>query len=413
MFNKTQNKTVASGASVPVAHPIDYNRDGQTSSNIVPAVDKLYQIIPKNSVLGQPWNNTLSQVELAFPQFLGKVTDSVLQMSITVTNTSAASGTVQLTPTTQWFSRLETLLAAQVLESVAPYEIHTETVSYCTDQEFNNVYKSMNLSSSAGFASAFTLAAGASATFTYYLPIWCSLFSTMQPFIRGYADEFRLRLTFQNSIVTTNGTLAAANTQVVLNSLYLWATEANISDSAAAGLEQAHRTGIIYRGIIRNKWTRNEVSIPSASPYNQILTTFNTDSAGLLVYAKANSTDPTLSLTTYPLEQLELRDSSNSQLTQTLAATLIQAYIMPQQAPILSQTVNNSLYNIYLFPFCQNILHVLETGKNGGGYNLAGGNTRIQFVPPTTLSNVTVSVVSYEYAVVAVRGGVAQVSRHA
>ena len=112
-------------------------------------------------------------------------------------------------------------------------------------------------------------------------------------------------------------------------------------------------------------------------------------------------------------DQLELRDSSNSQLTQTLAATLIQAYIMPQQAPILSQTVNNSLYNIYLFPFCQNILHVLETGKNGGGYNLAGGNTRIQFVPPTTLSNVTVSVVSYEYAVVAVRGGVAQVSRHA
>jgi hypothetical protein len=191
----------------------------------------------------------------------------------------------------------------------------------------------------------------------------------MQPFIRGFADEFRLRFTFQNSIVTTNGTLAAANTQVQLNSLYLWATEANISDAAAAGLEQAHRTGIIYRGVIRNKWTRNEVSIPSASPYNQILTSFNTDSAGLLVYAKANSTDPTLSLTTYPLDQLELRDASNSQLTQTLAATLIQAYIMPQQAPILSATVNNNLYNIYLFPFCQNILHVLETGKNGGGYN--------------------------------------------
>ena len=156
-------------------------------------------------------------MELAFPQFLGKVTDSVLQMNITVTNTSNASGSVQLTPTTQWFSRLETLLASQVLESVEPYDIHTETVSYCTDQEFNNVYKSMNLSSTAGFVSAFTLAAGASATFTYYLPIWASLFSTMQPFIRGFADEFRLRLTFQNSIVTTNGTLAAANTQVVLN----------------------------------------------------------------------------------------------------------------------------------------------------------------------------------------------------
>jgi hypothetical protein len=413
MFNKTQNRTQAAATSVPVAHPIDYNRDGQTSGgNIVPAVDKLFQIIPKNSVLGQPWNNTLSQVELAYPKFLGKVTDSVLQMNITVTNTSASTGSVQLTPTTQWFSRLETMLAAQVLESVEPYEIHTESVSYCTDQEFNNVYQSMNLSSTAGFVPAFPLAAGASVTFTYYLPLWCTLFSTMQPFIRAFADEWRLRFTFQNSIVTTNGTLAAANTQVVLNSLYLWATEANISDAAAIGLEQAHRTGIVYRGIIRNKWTSNEVSIPSASPFNKILTSFNTDSAGLLVYAKANSTDPTLSLTTYPLDQLELRNASNSQLTQTLPATLIEAYIMPQQAPILSQIVNNPLYNIYLFPFCQNILHVLETGKNGGGYTL-DAQTRVQFVPPATLSNVTVSVVSYEYCVVSVRGGVAQVERHA
>ena len=131
------------------------------------------------------------------------------------------------------------------------------------------------------------------------------------------------------------------------------------------------------------------------------------------MYAKANSTDPTLSLTTYPLDQLELRNASNSQLTQTLPATLIEAYIMPQQAPILSQIVNNPLYNIYLFPFCQNILHVLETGKNGGGYTL-DAQTRVQFVPPrATLSNVTVSVVSYEYCVVSVRGGVAQVERHA
>jgi hypothetical protein len=195
----------------------------------------------------------------------------------------------------------------------------------------------------------------------------------------------------------------------------LYTTEANISDSALAGLDAAHRTGIVYRSIIRNKFAKSEATIPggsASSPYNQVLTTFGTDSAGLLVYAIKDSTDPQYALTTFPLDSLELRDSANAQLTITLPAQLITDFIMPQQIPYNSVVNNNTNYNIYLFPFCNNLLRVLETGKNLGGLKLST-QERIQFVPPAGLTGVKVCVISYEYAIMEVKGRNATIVRSA
>jgi hypothetical protein len=118
-------------------------------------------------------------------------------------------------------------------------------------------------------------------------------------------------------------------------------------------------------------------------------------------------------LNTYALDSLELRDAANAQLTITLPAGLIEAFLMTQQTPLNSAIVTNSLYNIYLFSFCNNLLNVLETGKNSGGLKLTS-QERIQFVNPSSaLSSVKVNVISYEYALMAVRGGVATVTRQA
>ena len=411
-------KSMSSPVSVPTAHPIEYNHDGIVQGDsVVPTIGKQYQILAKNTVPTTAWNGSLGQVEYEFPAFLGKITDNVLKFNITVSATGA--GNVALSPTPFWFSRIEILYNSQVVESVEPYDAATETVSYLTDQEFKNVYQTMNYGSDGGLASAVAYTANSSQTFNYYLPLWAS-FLNCQPFIKGFKDAWRIRFTFANSIIATvtptgSALTTATGVSVALNQMYLYTTEAQVSDAATAGLEAAHRSGIIYRSIIRNKFSANEATIAAGAVYNKVLTTFSTDSAGLLLYVSLSSTsEPGYCLNTYALDSLELRDAANAQLTITLPAGLVESYLMTQQTPLNSAIVNNSLYNIYLFSFCNNILNVLETGKNSGGLKLTS-QERIQFVNPagSALASVKVNVISYEYALMAVRGGVATVTRQA
>ena len=415
MWGRPQQTTSAS-AAVPTAHQLDYNHDGQVAGNVVPNVSKVYSILAKNTVPQTAWNGALNQVEYEFPQFLGKIVDNVLQFQVTITSTDLASAgkMVQLTPTTCWFSRIEVLYDSQVVESVEPYETHTEVVSYSTDQELKQINTAINLSADGGFAGPIACSTTSTGIQTYYLPLWAIFFSTAQPYIAGFTSRWRFRFTFAPGIVVSAGT-SAAGVSVVLNSMTLYTTEANISDGAAAGLDAAHKSGILYRSVIRNKFSKSEATIPGGSastPYNQVLTTFGTDSAGLLVYAIKDSTAADDCLTTFPLDSLELRDSANAQLTITLPAKLITAFIMPVQTPFNSVVTGNSSYNIYLIPFASNLLKVLETGKNLGGLHLSN-QERIQFVPPASLVNAKVCVISYEYALMQVRGRAATITRSA
>lgn len=408
----------AAGMSVaaPTAHQIDYNHDGLAVGNVVPNVNKVYSIIAKNNVPANPWNGQLNQVEYEFPAFLGKVVDNVLQFQVVVTSSDTSSALTQLSPTTAWFSRIEVLYNSQVVESVEPYETLTEVVTYSTDQEFKNIAPSINIGTDGNFASQIPCSSTTTAVKTFYLPLWASFLTQAQPYIAGFSDLWRFRFTFAPSIVVSTGT-TANNVSVALRSMTLYTTEANITESALAGLDAAHRTGIVYRSVIRNKFAKSEAVIPggsASSPYNQVLTTFGTDSAGLLVYAIQDSTDPQYCLQTFPLDSLELRDSANSQLTITLPAQLITDFIMPQQIPYNSVINSNAHYNIYLFPFCNNLMRVLETGKNLGGLKLST-QERIQFVPPQAdgLHGVKVCVISYEYAIMEVKGRNATIVRSA
>ena len=421
-FNQTKKmwgrpqQTVSVNAAVPTAHQLDYNHDGQVAGNVVPNISKVYSILAKNTVPQTAWNGALNQVEYEFPQFLGKIVDNVLQFQVTVTGTdlSGANKVVQLSPTTTWFSRIEVLYNSQVVESVEPYETHTETVSYSTDQELKQIASAINLDQAGGFAAAVPCSTTSTAIKTFYLPLWANFFPTAQPYIAGFNDQWRFRFTFAPGIVVAAGT-TAAGVSVALNSMTLYTTEANISDGAAAGLDAAHKSGILYRSVIRNKFSKSEATIPggnASTPYNQVLTTFGTDSAGLLVYVIKDSTAAGDSLTTFPLDSLELRDSANAQLTITLPAGLITDFIMPVQTPFNSAINLNSNYNIYLFPFSSNLLKVLETGKNLGGLHLSN-QERIQFVPPAALTTVKVCVISYEYSIMSVRGRVATITRSA
>jgi hypothetical protein len=395
--------------ALPVASPVAYNHDGLSSAkSTIPSVNRVYEILPVSSVPPQPWNGSLNQIEFELPKYLGKIIESVLYFEVSL-STSAGTGALALLPTTGWLARTEILYNSSVVESIEPYDVHTETVSYSTDQELNLIAATLNLNANGNYAAPHAVSTAA-VTKAFYLPLWANFFATCQPYVKGFASSWRIRLTFANSITLTDGTTGSVN-PVGLTQLKLYATEANVSDGADAGLAGAHMSGITYQSVIRNKFTKSEPSIPNSSQYNQVMTTFTTDTAGLLLYVKPDSASPNDFLATLPLDKLELRDSANSQLTITLPAGLVESYIMPYATPINSSISLNSNYSIYLFPFCNNVLSVLESGANTGGLSLSG-QEKIVFTPVSNLTTVKVNVVSYEYAIMTVRGGEAKIMRH-
>jgi len=405
-----QVRSVAAAATgTPTAPPISYHHDGLAHSNVVPAVNKVHEILARNTVPTNPWNGALSQVEYEFPSFLGKVVDNVLYFDVTLSTSDAGGGTVQLSPTTQWFSRIEILYNSQVVETVEADEIHTEVVGFTTDQELALIRESINVSSTGGFHSAFPTSLAGN-RHVFYLPLWATTLSTIQPFVRGFADAFRVRVTFANSIVAAS---TGDDYTIRLNQMKLYSTEANMSPGAISALEAAHFAGISYKTIIRNKFTKNFPAISNGSQTNEVLTTFTSDSAGLVVYVKPDSQVVSQSLTKDQMNTLELHDSANSQLTITLPAGLIEAFIMPTQVPLNSNVTNNGSNSIYIFPFVPNLMKVIEKGEVSGGLTLSG-QERIVFQP---LSNLTtprkLSVISYEYARVDVKGKKARIIRSA
>ena len=399
----------AASTGTPTAPPISYNHDGLAHGNVVPAVNKVHEILARNTVPTNPWNGALSQVEYEFPSFLGKIVDNVLFFDITLSTSDAGGGTVQLAPTTQFFERIEILYNSQVVETVERDEIHTETVGFTTDQELALIRNSINVSSTGGLASAFATSQ-AGIRHVFYLPLWCTTLATIQPFIRGFKDSWRVRVTFANSIVAAS---TGDDYSVRLNQMKLYSTEANMSPGAISALEAAHFAGISYRTVIRNKFTKNFPSISNTSQTNEIMTTFSSDSAGLVVYVKPDTQAVSSCLTKDPLDTLELHDSANSQLTITLPAGLIEAFIMPTQVPLNSSVTLNGSNSIYLFPFVPNLMKVIEKAEVSGGLALSS-QERLVFKPLYNLSTPRkLSVISYEYAVVEVKGKAARIRRSA
>ena len=382
-------------ASVPTASQVRDSHDGQNSS--APAsVNKVYQVLPKSSFPSTPFNGTSYQVEFELPNYLGKVIDNVIQFELTL-----SAGAVLL-PTTLWVDRIESVYNSQVVESQDGDQSHVATLGFLTNQEFETIAGAVNIGSDGGAASA-VVATKAS----YYLPLWSNFINSVQPFVRGFGDSWRFRVW-----LTPNIAIGSTPT-ITCTKMCLWTTEAQLSEEAVSALERAHKHGINYRGVLQSKWTQPEAAISSSGgEYRKPMTTFTSASAGLLLFVRPNSVAPADQLTKVALRQVALLDSTGSELTQRLPADLVRYFIAPDSVPMCSKFTNTATNSVYLFPLCGNLQNVLETGAVNGGLRFSGSE-QIVLLPVADQTNVIVSVVSYDYAVMKVQGGRATIARKA
>ena len=441
--SRSLKQAVAQATGVAVSKQIRYNTDGiQESSNMLSSIPKVWEVLPLTAPADEPWNGTEGYVEFELPEHLGKLTDMIVQFEVkrkrvgspaaaivvsatgstgpTATGPTAtsptASSTVKFTPTTFWFKSVALLYNGQEIERVDSDDIHNETINYCTDQQFNTIRSLCNVSATGGLEAGSAQGTEYGASQKFYLPLWANFASTAQLFPAGFGSGWRFRCTFAPNVYAGGSTgVTGGNLQLAGDKLKLFVVEQQLDDGVFNSLKSAHQSGIVYRSVLRNKFTKTESNIPTSADYSAVLTTFTTDTAALVLYVKPVDAAGATALNRHSLNWVGLRNKNNAEITINIPSDLLEGFIMPQQIPlasILADSRSATLNNHYLLCFASNLLSVLETGAMLGGYKMDGGS-RVVFRPDVALSDVTVAVLSYDYAKMSVRGGVPTIERKA
>jgi len=135
----------------PSAQKLPTSKAGVNGS-VVPSIDKVYKVQTKTTFPDKPFNGQQYQVEIALPQFLGKVTESVVQFDLTISSTNAAAKSLTILPTTLWVDRVEYVYDGQVLESQDSDNSHLFTLAFLQDQDFKTIQSAVNIGSDGSFA---------------------------------------------------------------------------------------------------------------------------------------------------------------------------------------------------------------------------------------------------------------------
>jgi len=381
-----------------LAQPIRDSHDG-LSASAPPCVKKVTQVLPKTSFPKNPFNGQTFQVEFELPNTLGKVVDTVIQFDMTFSTTDTAGGSFAINPTTLWCDRVLSVLGSSELETVDSDVAHLGTLAFISNQEYEQVAKAVGASTDGNLMS-FNVTAAAPVTRTFYLPLWANALESIQPYCKGFRENWRYRLWLTPRIGTYSGTTSVT---VACNNMTSWVTEANLSDEADTNLRYAHKAGIVYRAVVQNKWSVQESSISAAGEYRKPMTSLYGDSAGLMAYVRPNSVDPADQLTKAPMQYVALLDPAGREITQRLPQELTRNFVQPDTLP-LNKYINTATNPFTIIPLCSNLQEVLELGNLLGGLRMTGAE-QIVFLPTVALSNVVVTVIQFGYASLTVSRG--------
>ena len=389
---------------------------GATNHNSIPKTHLIEPVGAVNTGAFQGGNQY--QATFEFPKNLGKVTDVHAQVEVQFVNSdSDPLSAVRVLPTPFFIKRMEVLHNGQPKETIEAEDMFAESVIWQSDMDFALRRQWYNVSANGGLNATFSVGANTSVIRKWYIPLNANMFGTMQPFIKGFDGAWAFRLTFATDIVPSvlgngNASNADANLTVLLNSIQLYVTEAVLSPAAEAAQLAAHKRGIVYKTVMRNKWiSPAQSTISNTGASNLVLNGLTEDTAAVNFYLR--DSNPTLEeaslIQHYPIASVSLKDSGNSQMTITLPSAIV-ALNTHQQVPIASAPYLNTPLNGSLFSFCSNLYSVLENGEYKGGIPFVG-KEKLEFTPVSQLSNAVLCALAYEYAIVEVRNGVPDIRK--
>ena len=361
---------------------------------LVPNVPRVIPVDPVSVVSQYVWGQ---DVEFKLPRTLGKVKDAVI--AITVGN---LTGTNYAPPTSFWHDRLtQTVGSSAVLETVYKEDHFNEAITFLNQQDFAAIAPKIWMNNDGTFKASTALTAG-----TYYLPLWACLFMTAQPYVKGFNNEWKIKITLPSSQPALSGSTGTW----YITGLRLLVTEAKLPAGIEASLAARHLSGITYQTVARVRHYDQKTIVAGNNEYQ--LTPFSkTDSAALLFYIRAQDSDTTNVGKRYQVNTINFRDADQNLFFATdLDGDFVEAFILPYQVQTSAgMAFTAPAINNYLIPFCSKLQTVIEDGTVDSAYRLEGTEKIVLNLTSSQVaalpSGATFVCVSYNYTKLKVKNG--------
>lgn len=394
----------------------------------VPNVPKVTYQDPQSISTSYGWGNP---VDFVLPNSIGKVIDMVLQIDFNVTDSAGTgSGNVNAPPTPYWFERLEVSLGGSApIETTNKDECFVETLAFLDVQDFQTIAPMVNIGSDGSwnvgtggvYDSAKALSGSAQRLF---LPLYSNCLMTMQPYLKGFTSEWKLRFILSQAAPILAAGVAGDTFNIT--GLRLLITEAQLPPAIEGKLARQHERSVVYNTI--NRLRHTDTKVPTgAGDIEYTLTTFGNESAGVLCYFRAvdgqTSADYAKLGKRAAVNTINLRDAQGNPYYATDMDGNFNLYFVQPWSVKGEPLAGNRGKQNYLLPFSSHVGAVLEDGRDLGAYQMSGKEriklnlTSAQFTAlatdlGTSSSNANGAIfvaVSYDYMRIKVKGGKARV----
>ena len=356
-------------------------------------VPKISYLPTRSGDTSQVWKSSGVFLDYLLPKNVG-ILNSV-RFRFQTNNSSTA---LAVPPTCQWIQQIEILVGTTTVETLFPNDLLTEVVGFMGTDETNAKNTELAIYS-ATQAYGHVSAPGSK---YYYLPFNNAL-TCSRLYVSGVDDDITYRVYFPPNMFPS--TFSMTSCVLEINE------DVPVDQKEVQKLREAHRRGIVYNTIVRQRQQTTVTKADSVSNMNIDLTGIVGKSAGLVVYANVavvpgagNINNPTGAGSTVadgvttpaqlpanqllgwrlPIGTLEINDQMGNKRTEQLQGLAQQSFVWWDH--VGTEFANNTNYNTYLIPFATHFKQTLEEAANYGFQNF-DGTDRLVLTAPFFWSN--------------------------
>ena len=373
---------------------------------------KINYLPPTAGQAQSAWNSSGAFLDFTIPKSVGVLNNVKLRLQ--VTNNGGTNEPVLAPPTPFWVQQVEVYIGGTQIEVIYPNELFNEVVGFKTKEELDTDQAYLGATYESNSQSGQSLAipvsgSGFNVQQYYYLPIPNCL-TTCHLYVAGVTEDVRFRVYFPPQLFPTP--------QITCTSCTLVIEEDCCSNEEKIKYDEAHRDGIIYNTIVRQR--QNQTLTKSGTADNTIeLTGLSGACAALVSYAgpsvvpnfSSSSSDITRAgeaAGTYvqvPTNQLlyqrfvistslELDDAMGAKRTEELRTDDLASMTWYSHVG----TNYAQRFPTYLVPLSSAARKAIEDGCNQGSMNLRGNDRLVVRGQPNTYSNGTTGPNPYSTA---------------
>ena len=364
---------------------------------------KVHYLPPTSGQSQSAWNTAGAFLDYTLPKSLGVLNN--LKLRFQVTNGGVAN--VPAPPTPYWVQQVEVYIGGAQIEVLYPNELFNEVIGFRTLEELNAEGALYATSSEVTDSSSFENIPFGTGTNNigvfnpqnfYYLPLPNCL-TTAKLYVAGVSEDVRFRVYFPPNLFPTG------STGITCTSCTMVIEEDCCAPEEIAKYESAHREGIVYNTVVRQR--QSQTVTKSGTADNTVeLTGLSGASAGLMCYAgpavvpgqgsNADITQAGPTAGTYIqvpqnnllwnryaiTTSLELDDAMGAKRTEELRTDDLSTRTWFDHIG----TDFARRFNTYIIPFSSSFRSAVENGVNQGFLNLRGNDRLVIRGNPNTYS---------------------------